>query len=215
MNLVKSVCVAAVAAATLGLPSLGKADTYNFVSSGGSVIGTATTLQVGANVQVTLDITAPDWFFIQAGNPPMIGFNTSATVNPTLITAPTQNPGGSAVWALSGSFNSGAAGTFTDGLGFTPKNNTIWDSNIVFTIGAMTLANFLPNADNFFFAADFCNAVGGTSGSTCVNAAGQAGVTAFVGAIATPLPPAVLLFLTGLVGMGLLGRRRRKQALAA
>lgn len=216
MRLVKSACLAFAAAALgLGVPTVSKADTYSFLSAG-TEVATATTTDAGGGAsQVTLHITAPNWFFIQAGQPPMIDWNTSATVNPTLGTSPTQNPGGPVVWALNGPDNPGGGlGSFTDSLGFLPTSNVIWNTDIVFTLNGITLAQFLANADGYFFGVDFCNVAGGVAGQKGCNVGTTVGFTGFLGAVATPLPPAILLFFSALVGMGLLGRRRRKQALA-
>src|SRR5262249_12659230 len=129
MATVKSAGLGFLAAIGIGLvsfPSASKADVYNFLDSSNNVFATATTSLDGSNVKVDIAITAAGmaagWYFIQAGNPPMIGWNSDT---PTLAQSPTQNPGGPVTWALTDAsklpFNSGGAGDFTQGLGFTPK----------------------------------------------------------------------------------------------
>src|SRR5262245_14188233 len=150
MGTVKSACSAlAIGLSVVCLPSLGKADSYNFYDSSNNLIATASTSTVGSNVQVDLSIVESNWFFIQAGNPPVVGINTTPT--PTLVTAPTQNPGGNSVWALgipggkpnqgtfSNTFNSGTAGGFTQSLGFLPTDNHIWNTDLIFTLSGVTL----------------------------------------------------------------------------
>jgi len=215
----------ALALGLVAFPPLSKAAVYNFFanacSSGlgcsgspSSLLATATTSTLGSNVLVDLHIVDPNFFFIQAGNPPMMGWNSPT---PTLASSPTQNPGGPVTWSQNGAFNSGGPGDFTQSLGFLDKSNTIWNSDIIFQLGGVTLSQFITNSAGFFFAVDLCNAPGGTNGGTCTTRAGAPGGTGFVGAVLaqTPLPPAALLFASALVGLGILGRRRRKHGLTA
>ena len=108
------------------------------------------------------------------------------------------------------------AGNFGGGLNNSLSGgNNLLGNDIKFTItGAATLA--LLNAVNGgghdlanFFAADICVLAAGSTTSCAAT-----GVVFDGPPIATPLPPAALLFGSALVGLGVLGRRRRSKPLS-
>lgn len=204
----------AVAFGLAAFSTASSASVYDFIQNG-SVIAEATTQTSGSGVQVDIQIKDSSYFFIQAGNPPMVTWDSP---NTSLTTAPTQNPGGSATWQLgpfatnNGSpYNTGGAGSFTQALGFLPKSNTIFNTDIIFTLGNLALTDFSANSLGYFFGADFCHNTDAASGQSGCGGSGQ---TAFIGATAAvnavPLPPAALLFGSALLGLGMLTRRRQR-----
>ena len=95
----------------------------------------------------------------------------------------------SAIWSIGG---------FT----FTPTSYGTFD-NVGPTLGFV--------AQGIISAAGFDN----TKGVLTFSTQGDQGVVSFSSTTVVPLPPALALFATGLAGIGFLGRRRRKQTLAA
>jgi len=178
-----------------------------------SVIATVTATTNGSNLDLVYHIVDTTFFFLQAGQPPMVAWNTNpaASASAASLTAMNGTPSGS-TWANNGSATVGGPGTFNGSAGFTPTNNDVFQSNISLTLVGVTLASLLANDKGFFFAADLCN--GSTATTSCTS-----GNTGFAGAVGgtspVPLPPAALLFGSALVGLTVLGRKRRKNGIAA
>ena len=208
-----------VSVGLVALPGAGRADTQTFQftsdhctngcltgqTSGGSV----TVSEVGAGVLSFAVNLLNGNQFINSGFEASFGFNlvgdptiAYSNITPGSFTIPgTLDPSQAA-----GSLHMDGTGTFDYGLEATGNGGS--DPNgtsltFLITAAGLTLASLQANAIGQFFAADI---ISGTTGWT-------GGIDASLSSV--PLPPAALLFGTALVGMGVLGRRRRKDALAA
>src|SRR5262245_50418697 len=179
MRMVKSTVLASavVGAFALSLPTSSNAATYDFYAGGcnsglncGSdpthLIATATTSVVAGGIQVSVHIVDTNYYFLQAGGPPLMTFNTTvANSSLTLVTAPTQNLG---TWALSGPISPfDGQGSFTSGIGYTPNNNNIFQTDLVFVISGLGLSDFIANNLWNVMALDMCN--GSTSTNSCTS----------------------------------------------
>ena len=205
-------CSLAVALAMNVLPTASRADViyniYNCIGSCGStVVGT---VDVAASGTVDAILTASGYNFFTAGSGPEIAFNVSG--GPTLTIDLTTLPAAGGTWAnatgsVSGNPPSGTLGTMNENI--TPSShNVLLGTELKFTITA-GLTSFLADDKGYTFAFDICQSV---SDGACAAGANTGWAGASLSAV--PLPPAALLFGTALVGMGILGRRRRKDGLA-
>lgn len=205
----KSAIGLAMALGVASFPSLGNAAVYDFFQnacesglgcSGTGLIATVTTSPSGSNTQLVFHIVDTNFSFLQAGNPPQNVFDATGT--PVLVSA-SGGPTGS-TWTLdSGGVVLG--NHFPNGLGFTPKSNDTFAADMTFVLSGVTGFSAL---NGFYFGVDLCQ--GTTSSDSCTS-----GKTGFAEAVlsSVPLPPAAALFGSALVGLGLLGRRRRKVGL--
>ena len=207
MRTVKSVC--ALAALGIGMaaaPAVSRADTFVLTTAGCAVCSVNPVGQIVTNtVAGTTTVTATlfgTYFFFQAGNPPEIAFNLSGSPSVNYVTLPGTFSDSGAQGPL------GATGNFNESIGTTAHNVTLGQT-LAFSFTGLT--SFVANAAGFVFAVDLCT--NGTNGSCSQGATGFAG--AVPGTVATPIPPAALLFGSALLGLGILGRRRRKNGLAA
>ena len=166
--------------------------------------GTVTLDQISATqVNVTVELE-PGVLFVNTGGPhtPFV-FNLAETVLGAVVTvlddpslyyySPEESPAATPY------------GTFTDGIAYTgPNGGGNGDAGpLVFSVtsaSGITLADFVGNAGGYYFAAD----VLGTNGGT--------GSVAALGVSTVPLPAALPLFLTAVVGAAGYGARRRKAA---
>jgi hypothetical protein len=183
----------------------------------------------GSNTRISVTL-APNWQFINSGAsgtgssfdfgltvPATLTFTTVAGGTPALWTATDggfQVQGGSGVLPTSSQVASqaliDASGKFSFANGFAITCNSNGASTpcggvLTFDIN-LTLATFLAelatsNGSPFFADVINNNRTGGPTG-----------IIDFTQQV--PLPPAALLFGTALVGLGVLGRRRRKDGLA-
>jgi hypothetical protein len=204
----KSAAGLAMALGMATFPSLGNAAVYDFFQnacasglgcSGSGLIATVTTSTVGSNTQLVFHIVDSNFSFLQAGQPPQNVFDASGT--PVLVSDSGGPTAQTNVWTLdSGGVVIG--NNFPNGLGFTPTSNDTFSADMTFVLSGVTGFNSL---NGFFFGVDLCQ--GTTSTDSCTS-----GKTGFAEAVLStvPLPPAVALFGSALVGLGLLGRRRRK-----
>src|SRR5262249_28060531 len=173
-----------------------------------------------AALEFTVTLASGDGF-INTGQQAAFTFNLTGMSNPITYQTVTGSGG---TYTL----NSGTAGTvrmdgygnFQYGVSFSGTGgSTNGGTTLVFdiigsglTIGMVSgLSTNPPGSVSAQFSADI---IQGCTGQTCTGGTGVIGT----GSVSpTPLPTALLLFGTGLVGMGVLGRRRRKngQAVAA
>ena len=203
------------------LPSASRADTlaFTFTSdhcTGGCLTGqtsggTVTLNDVSTGVVDVTVALANGNQFVNTGFDASFGFNlsgiTSITYSNIVPSANFTIPGGNP--QTSGALHMDGTGFFQFGLdGVGSGGSDPLGSNLTFRItdgATLTVASFIQNAAGQFFAADILSGTTGKTGGIDVSGAGRA----------VPLPPAALLFGTALVGLGALGRRRRKDALAA
>lgn len=208
----------AIAALALGLAFLGtfpatsRADTISFGQFG----SVSWTLNAGGNI-ASFTFSANPGFLLIDSSVADVNVNTTAGNWSIGNFAFTQLAGFNLQQGIAsgGSGNVGSLGTFnqttnaTDGFGQAMSTLSF---DITRTTGtwanaaAVLIANALSNEVGAHFA--ICNV------NPCT-LAGGAGFTGFIGQGGqVPLPPAIVLFGTALAGMGLLGRRRKKQLAA-
>ena len=212
----RSALLGAITICGLGLlqAAPAQADTFELTSchlTGGcgtaTSFGTVTLTQVGTSVDFDVALSAGN-VFVQtgAGDDQLFKFNGAASVGD--ITNPVTVPANAVTGGLvgtTGSFNGDGTGSFSFGVACAIASNCNGGSGTDFseltftvtnaTIAALTLAN---DKGNLFVADVLIGAIGKT---------GPIDVSALT---AVPLPPAAMLFGSALVGLGLLGRRRRK-----
>jgi hypothetical protein len=169
--------------------------------------GTITITDTGTNT-VSVNVTLANGNgFVSTGFDTDFGFNLTGT--PTLtfsgVTSgftPNANPetAGSLHMDGTGFFEYGVQCTGCGPGGSNPLSGPL---NFIITGAGLSVLSFIQNATGQIFAVDLMS---GTTGNT---GAVDASVVSSV-----PLPPAALLFGTALVGLGVLGRRRRSNAQA-
>jgi len=116
----------------------------------------------------------------------------------------TQTFAGQTLAPQTGTFNGDGTGDFTFGIACTTcgNGNLGITSNIQFLVANALIADLTAaNANGNIFVADVFSGQTGNTGPVDVS-----GTPSQV-----PLPPAALLFGTALVGMAVLGRRRRNR----
>ena len=210
-----------VSAGLIALPGSSRADTisYAFTSdhcTGGCLTGqvtggTVTLTDIAGGVSVSVSLSNGNQF-VNTGFDASFGFNlvgnpsityagiTTSCGSPFQVAGTTHKLPGPFIWMVPGFLSTGLTGTGNGGS--DPLGSTL---SFTITAAGLTIASFQANALGQFFAADI---ISGTTGLT-------GGIDASITTSQVPLPPAALLFGTALVGMGILGRRRRKDALAA
>jgi len=214
----------------------------NSDDSSGQVLGINPNNQIvvqdlgGGTLQINVNL-APNWGLVNtgaSGNGGSLTFGLTGfgsllfgAVNPASFAFDHTPPINSNVWHPVGttpaagttSISATAAalsapGKFSFSSGYGMEYDSAGGSSpfvgLKFTINAagLTLATFLANLQSSggsFFFADVIN--------NNLTGANRTGLIDF-GLQAVPLPPAALLFGTALVGMGILGRRRRKDKVA-
>jgi hypothetical protein len=224
--------IAAVFAMGVAMSDVSYADTFTFTSchisgsacEGGSVpsgFGTVTLTQSGTSVVFDVTLAGANRF-VETGASTGNLFLFNDTIAGSTITGVTTTLNGTTTTlSASGSTNqapimTGGAGTFTASIfcttasqcngGSTPTINDLHFTVTNATIAALTTLNSFNN----IFAADImCGA--GQTGCT----AGLTGVVDVSSASAVPIPGALPLFASGIAGLVLLGRRKRKQIAAS
>jgi PEP-CTERM motif len=215
---IRSAIFSALAVGALGLvgaPTTSQADpffngTYDFTQSnafGTGVFGHVTVSGTAADTTVNVDV-APNFVIDTGGHYAftfsLVGNATLGPITPAAAAAelsfvnPAVDPG---------PYKNAPFQDFTNAIKSTVTNGGDGDISSfifhVFNFQGFAAATDLFNGLKIIFAADIINKQGGTG-------AGQTGV---VGATVSqvPLPGAIALFGSGLVGLGLLGRRRKTQ----
>jgi hypothetical protein len=201
-----------------GIPTTSHADTtFDLTGAGFGAgtppYGTVTLSQTGVNeVSVTVQLGSGEQF-INGGVDSVFAFNTTVSgLTATGISFSGQLAGEAVPLGTfqTGTLSMDGAGTFGNfGYGVTTNLSGGSDplgNKLTFTLTGtgLDISDFFANTKGIFFAADI------SAGCTTTNCTGNTGT----GVIwAAPLPPAVLLFGTALVGMGVLGRQRRRKLL--
>ena len=147
----------------------------------------------------TLTITLFDGFqFFGSGNAPqaVVAFNTTGATSVSGL------PSGF-TWVA----GSTPSGNPPGGIGTMNNYITTDTTNIGLgsTLAYTFTGTFSPDSKGFFFAVDVCTGL--NSDNHCTGNTGWL----TTGLVATPLPPAALLFGTALAGLGVLGRRRKQK----
>ena len=220
--------VAAVFAMSMSTINVSNADvaTFNLTSdhcTGGCLggltsLGTVTVNDAGGNLAFSINLTSSNSGIINTGFDGSFAFNLVG--NPVITYSAITATGGAGFSPVGGSPVGAQNLTQFDGFG-SFEYAIIRDqqgggaqprvTNVSFSIDAA--ANLtLASLEQTIFA-------GGSTFFVVDVISGVTGLTGLVDAGSTisqvPLPPAALLFGTALVGMGILGRRRRKDALTA
>jgi hypothetical protein len=204
----------ALLASSLALPTAGHAITFDLTSDhctggcGTAPFGTVNVTQVGANVQILVDLAngppnTVSWAQVSDADFQLFKFNgTGVAVGDISVT---QTFAGQTLQASTGTFNGDGTGPFSFGINcFTCGNGALGiTSNLAFTIANATIADVTAlNPINIFVADVFSGQAGGI-GPVAVGPAAVPG-------------PVVGAGLPGLIfaGGGLLGWWRRRKKIA-
>ena len=204
---------AALFAMSVAMTGVSYAITFDLTSDhctggcGTAPFGTVDVTQVGANVNFVVDLAngppnTVGWAKTGAADFQEFKFNATGVALGDISV--TQTFAGQTLAPQTGAFNGDGTGNFIFGIACTScgNGNLGITSNIVFSIANATIADVTGanNLGNIFVADVFSGQTGNT---------GPVDVSGTPSQI--PLPPAALLFGTALVGMTVLGRRRRNR----
>ena len=204
---------AALFAMSVAMTGVSYAITFDLTSDhctggcGTAPFGTVELTQLGANVQVIVDLAngppnAVGWAKTGSADFQEFKFNATGVVLGDITV--TQTFAGQTLAPQTGTFNGDGTGDFTFGIACTTcgNGNLGITSNIQFLVANALIADLTAaNANGNIFVADVFSGQTGNTGPVDVS-----GTPSQV-----PLPPAALLFGTALVGMAVLGRRRRNR----
>ena len=205
--------VAALFAMSVAMTGVSYAITFDLTSDhctggcGTAPFGTVDVTQVGANVNFVVDLAngppnTVGWAKTGAADFQEFKFNATGVALGDISV--TQTFAGQTLAPQTGAFNGDGTGNFIFGIACTScgNGNLGITSNIIFSIANATIADVTGanNLGNIFVADVFSGQTGNT---------GPVDVSGTPSQI--PLPPAALLFGTALVGMAVLGRRRRNR----
>ena len=217
LHSLKSIAAASAVAvvAFVAAPSVSHAVTFDLTSDhctggcGTAPFGTVDVTQAGANVNFVVDLAngppnTISWAQTGAGDFQLFKFNGTGIVVGDISV--TQTFTGQTLQANTGTFNGDGTGPFAFGISCTTCGNGALaiTSNLVFSVANATIADLTAGNPTIIFVADVFSGQTGNTGPVDVS-----GTPSQV-----PLPPTALLFGTALAGLGLLGRRRRKNGLA-
>jgi len=209
--------VAAVFAMSMAMTGVSYAITFDLTSDhctggcGTAPFGTVELTQLGANVQVIVDLAngPPNTVgWAKTGSADFQEFKFNATGVALGDITVTQTFAGQTLALQTGAFNGDGTGDFTFGIACTTcgNGNLGITSNIQFLVANALIADLTAaNANGNIFVADVFSGQTGNTGPVDVN----------TGTSVIPIPGALPLFATGLAGLIMLGRRRMRQAAAS
>jgi len=222
MRSAKALSVLGLSIGLLGMTAVASnADTFNFTSchlSGGcgtaTSFGTVTLTQSGTSVNFDVVLNSGNRFVeTGAGGGELFLFNDS--LSGSTITSITSSPntpaGGLSGFTDLSPVHADGTGDFTASVECTVASDCNGGSAntmtlLTFVVTNATLAQLeTANANGNFFVADI---LCGAAQTQCGGLTGPVDVSPSV----VPLPGALPLFVTGLVGLGLLGRRKKTAA---
>ena len=227
MRSAKLLSVLGLSIGLLGMTTVASnADTFTLTSchisgsscQGGSIpapgFGSVTLTQVGTSVDFTVSLINGNRFVeTGAGGGELFLFNDSiagSTIT-TIATSPTTPAGGLSGFTNLPPVHADGTGDFTASVECTVASDCNGGSAntmtlLTFVVTNATLAQLeTANANGNFFVADI---LCGAAQTQCGGLTGPVDVSPSV----VPLPGALPLFVTGLVGLGLLGRRKKTAA---
>jgi hypothetical protein len=129
---------------------------------------------------------------------------TDALNNVTSITGTVTGPNGAAITGLEGPGN---PNWIYDNQFNGAGNPYVSNGGILFLTGAIEYNLYSVAGNPFIYYLSTFNPDG-----SLYNPGDPGSLLVFTAAVATPLPPAIVLFGTALAGLGILGRRRRRNA---
>jgi hypothetical protein len=198
--------IAAAVVTGLLVVSPAQADVFNFTAdhcSGGCgtpPFGSVTLTQNGTTVDVDVDLFGVNQF-VKTGAADFEAFKFNAIGVVLGDISVSQNPGRTLA-AQTGAFNGDGTGSFGFGIACTTCGNGASDkfgTDIVFQVANATIADLTaPNGSGFTFVADI---IGSTGNTGPVAATTQAPPS-------VPEPTTLALLGSGLIGFGLLRRRK-------
>jgi|SRR5215471_4149379 len=163
----------------------------------GTVFGTVTLTQNGANVDITVSL-ASGFSWAKTGSADFQEFKFNGAPSLASITVD-QTFSGQTLAAQTGTFNGDGTGNFTFGIACTTCGNgslAPLNSNIVFHVAGATVAQLTQSNGTNIFVADVFSSLTGNTGPVDASAP-----------TSTPEPSSTLLLSLGLLGVGVVSRK--------
>ncbi len=194
----------------LALSAPAKASTIYYLdimdaSIGSGVLGTVTLTQVSANqVDVVVDLADKTAFVSTGGKHHAFAYNLDLAASAYAVTV--TSPSG--MFSLVTDIINTPYGTFLNGMDCTgcgPGASASEPGPLMFTVfslSGISISDFIANKLGYYFSADVIGPAGGTG-----NIASDGPPVS-----ETPLPAALPLFVAGIAGAGLGGRKMRRRA---
>jgi hypothetical protein len=201
MNLISKVLVAGVSLVGLTASAnaavfIGDLNTISSSSIGSGNLGVITVTDIAGGVKVDVSLTA-GFDFVNTGGPHTpFAYDLNASPTSISFTSPT-------IFSAAGSSSDTPYGTFNHGVNMVGGNGAPGAQHgpLDFTIMGVTTANFVKDAEGFFFGADLINLKNGNTGS----------VAASTFTAAVPEPSTWAMMVLGFCGLSFMAYRRKNQ----